>query len=228
MLVDGQLVLAWSLVNGVTITQDWSAPELHYFQIELEAHDCVIAEGAWSETYADGPGLREQFHNAAEFAALYPDHAPPDELSLCAPRPERGAKLDAVLRPVVARASSALKPGPLRGYIDRIEAPWAIIGWATDTDHPELPVLLEVLLEDQVIGTVLACDHRADLAEAGIAQGRCAFFMKSPVRLRPESLATLRVRRASDKSELLVTSDCAAAIEAVGEPPRAVGLRLIA
>jgi hypothetical protein len=66
MLVDGQLVLGRSLVNGVTITQQESPADIHYFQIELGTHDCVIAEGAWSETYADGPGLRDQFHNAAE------------------------------------------------------------------------------------------------------------------------------------------------------------------
>ena len=113
MLVDGQLVLATFLVNGVTVTQDWSPANIDYFQIELETHDCVIAEGTWSETYADAPGLREQFHNAAEFAALYPDHAPPDELSLCAPRPERGPKLDAVLRPVVARAAATLTTRPV-------------------------------------------------------------------------------------------------------------------
>ena len=143
MLVDGKLVLATSLVNGVTITQDWSPPVIDYFQIELEAHDCVIAEGTWSETYADGPGLRAQFQNVAEFDALYPDNAPPDEVSLCAPRPERGARLDAVLRPVVARAAASLTRGPLRGSIDRIAAPWVIEGWANDADHPELPVLLE-------------------------------------------------------------------------------------
>ena len=119
-------MFASSLINGVTITQDQNPAVIDYFQIELDTHDCVIAEGAWSETYADGPGLREQYHNAAEFATLYPDHAPPDEVSLCAPRPERGARLDAVLRQVVARAAASLTPGPLRGCIDRIEAPWVI------------------------------------------------------------------------------------------------------
>ena len=74
-------------------------PRVDYFQIELDAHDCVIAEGAWAETYADFEELRGQFHNVAEFHALYPDYQTPEELSLCAPRPERGAKLGEALRP---------------------------------------------------------------------------------------------------------------------------------
>jgi hypothetical protein len=43
---------------------------------------------------------------------------------------------------------AALTPGPLRGYIDHIEAPLLIEGWAQDVDYPELPVLLEAVLDD--------------------------------------------------------------------------------
>ncbi|MGD0434161.1 MAG: Hint domain-containing protein, partial [Acetobacteraceae bacterium] len=213
MLVGDKLLLARSLVNGISITQDNCPPEVHYFQIELESHDCVIAEGAWSETFADGPGLREKFHNAAEFAELYPNHPPPSELALCAPRPERGPRLDAALRPVVARTAANVTPGPLRGHIDRIDAPWMIEGWAHDTDHPELPVLLEVLLGEQVIGTTLASDHRQDLEDAGFGQGRSAFFLTSPVRLCPEMLSTLRIRRVTDLAEIQMTPECRARIE---------------
>ena len=228
MLVDQQLVLASTLVNGITITQDWSPAEVHYYQIELASHDCVIAEGAWAETYADAPGMRAQFDNTAEFAELYPDHMPPDELTLCARRPERGSKLDAVLRPVVARAAAALKLGPLRGYIDILEAPWTINGWASDAAHPALPVLLEVLLEDRVIASVLACDYRSDLEASGIGHGRSAFFLTSPVRLRPDQLGSLRVRRASDHAEIPMTPECS---QQIGAPQAAApipGLRLVA
>jgi hypothetical protein len=228
MLVDQQLVLASTLVNGVTITQDWSPAEVHYYQIELASHNCVIAEGAWAETYADAPGMRAQFHNAAEFAELYPDHTPPDELTLCAKRPERGPKLDAALRPVVARAAAALKPGLLRGYIDILEAPWTIHGWASDADHPELPVLLEVLLEDRVIASVLACDYRRDLEVSGVGHGRSAFFLTSPVRLRPEQLGTLRVRRASDHAEIPMTPACSKQVGVPRVAAPVAGLRLVA
>ncbi len=226
MLIGGQLVLARNLVNGVTITQDWAPNEINYYQIELERHDCVIAEGAWSETYADGPGLRDQFHNADEFAELYPDQPPAPELMLCAPRPERGARLDTALRPVVARAAEALKPGQLRGSIDLVEAPWTINGWAQDMLHPELPVLLEVLIDGKIVGTTLACDYRADLDKAKIGAGRCAFFLTSPMRLRPELLSTVEIRRASDHAALRMSDACA---ERLSMPLAAVapGLRLV-
>jgi hypothetical protein len=226
ILIDGQLILATALVNGLTITQDWAPPRIDYFQIELATHDCIIAEGAWAETYADGPGLRAQFHNAAEFEALYPNEAPPDSLRLCAPRPERGADLDTALRPIVARAGAAITPGPLRGTIDRIEAPFTIEGWAQDEAHPELPVLLEILLDNKVIATTLACDYRADLAEAGIGRGRSAFFVKSPIRLHPEILTQISIRRATDHTEIHMSPECRGRI--TGETEPALKLRLVA
>jgi Hint domain len=228
MLLDGKLLLASSLVNGLTITQDWSPAIIDYFQIELEAHDCVIAEGTWSETYADGPDQRERFHNAAEFAALYPNHAPPSELVLCAPRPERGPKLAAALRPVVERASAGLKPGPLRGSIDMASAPFTINFWAQDTNHPYLPVMLDVLLGDVVITSVLACDYRADLESAGIGHGRAAAFITSPVRLHPEQLKTLRIRRASDHAELPMSPECRATLGGAADQPTTTSLAEVA
>jgi hypothetical protein len=220
MLIGGQLILAKYLVNGISITQSWMPTRVDYFNLDLGRHDCVVAEGAWSETYADAGDLRGAFDNAAEYAALYPDTPPPEERVYCAPRPERGAALAACLLDVVARA--AAKPGPLRGFIDRIEPPWKISGWAHDTSHPELPVLLEVVLDDRVIGTVLAAEFRGDLLEAGIGQGRCAFAFTSSERLRPEHIGRIGVRRAADGAPLKP----AATIEPVTQPARK-GLRLV-
>ena len=108
VLVEGSLLIARLLVNGVTVTQAWCPPRIDYFHVELAAHDCVIAEGAWAETYADAQVSRAAFANAAEYEALYPEDGPaPDEFTLCAPRPEHGPKLAAALRPVLARAAAA-------------------------------------------------------------------------------------------------------------------------
>jgi hypothetical protein len=49
-----------------------------------------------------------------------------------------------------------------------------------------------------VIGSVLACDFREDLRQAGFGQGRCSFVFNSPVRLRPALWPNLQVRRAAD------------------------------
>ena len=228
LLVDGSLLIASLLVNGVTVTQSWCPPRIDYFHVELATHDCVIAEGAWAETYADAQISRDRFANAAEYDLLYPEAGPaPDAFTLCAPRPEQGAKLEAALRPVLARV--AVTPGPLQGSIDRIDGAWRVQGWAHDPAHPDLPVLLEVELDGQVIGTVAACEQRDDLAQAGFARGRCAFTFTSPVRLRPERLHSLRIRRAADGASLAMDARCAAAIPPFQQPEAATArLRIVA
>jgi hypothetical protein len=199
MLLGDVLVLASQLINGVTITQTRPETELNYVQIDLGSHDCVVAEGAWSETFADAPGLRALFHNAAEYTALYPEEPPVERLSLCGTRPEQGPKLAAALAPVVARA--AVTPGPLEGWIDAARD-WKIGGWARDLANPALPVMLEILLGNTVIGTALACGFREDLRGAAKGSGHCAFNFTPPFRLRAEALATLTIRRAADGTEL--------------------------
>ncbi len=87
MLLGAVLVLARDLVNGVTITQDICPDEVHYIQLEFDSHDCVLAEGSWSESFCDYAGLRNQFHNVADFHRRYPDHVTPDQHRMCAPRP---------------------------------------------------------------------------------------------------------------------------------------------
>jgi hypothetical protein len=209
MLVDGKLLLASTLVNGVTITHE--CPDdmalIEYFQPELEGHDCILAEGAWSETFADGPGLRDAYHNAAEFWALYPDYRTPDAIHLCAPRPERGTALDTALRPLVARASRGVTQGHLLGSIDRVSGR-EIDGWAFDAANPHLPVLVEVVVGGEVVHTALACDFRPDLREAGFGLGRCAFFLMLAEEIPAELLHTLHIRRAGDGATLPMSEIC--------------------
>jgi hypothetical protein len=198
VLLGGTLVLARNLVNEVTVTQPAPAELVEYYAIELAAHDCVMAEGAWAESYADGPGLRAQFHNAAAFYAAFPGYAEPADIALCAPRPLRGPALAAALAPVVARAAAGVAPGALRGCIDLMGADGVVEGWAQDIANPYLPVLLEVLQGERVLGQVLACDFREDLAAAGIGNGQCMFSFAVPDGMTGE----LRVRRAVDGAEV--------------------------
>jgi hypothetical protein len=199
MLLENTLILAESLINGITITQTPPATELAYYQIELETHDCIIAEGTFSETYADAPGLRAQFHNQAEYRALYPNEIPATHLTLCAPRPERGPDLAAILHPIIERACANLTPGPLIGAIDRISTNGEIDGWAMDTSHPHQPITLEILIDNQVAASILACDYREDLQKAGLGHGRHAFFAKLPGAI---TSTNIRIRRAGDTAEL--------------------------
>jgi hypothetical protein len=86
----------------------------------------------------------------------------------------------------------------LRGWIDAIENGRFVTGWAQDMDHPECPVLLHITLGGEIIGTVLACDARGDLREAGIGNGQCSFTFELPAPIAQDVVHRLLVRRTSD------------------------------
>jgi hypothetical protein len=199
LLLGGQLILASALVNGITIRQEQSATQVDYFQLEFDGHDCVEAEGVWSESYADGPGLRNQFHNRGEFWAVYPDYVTPEALALCAPRPLAGAGLEAALWPIVTEAATGVMLGRLDGCIDHF-TPERLSGWASDSDHRQLPVALDIMLDEVVIGSVLACDPRADLKDAGY--GNAGFSVRFDPPLNAREMQALRIRRPGDDAQV--------------------------
>ena len=106
MLLDGVLVAAELLVNGVTIVRECSAARIDYFHIELAQHDAIWAEGVASETYVDDEN-RGIFHNAQSFATLYPD-ADPAAIEYCAPRVTDGFALEAIRRRLPRLPSSLI------------------------------------------------------------------------------------------------------------------------
>lgn len=73
MYVDNCLLIeAQALVNGMSITQATQWPgELHYFHIETEHHEIILAEGAPTETFVDNVS-RACFNNYSEYQTLYP------------------------------------------------------------------------------------------------------------------------------------------------------------
>jgi hypothetical protein len=72
LLLDGVLVPAEHLVNGQTILQAEAVDQVEYFHLEFDTHEVILAEGAPAESYVECDN-RQGFHNAHEFAALYPD-----------------------------------------------------------------------------------------------------------------------------------------------------------
>lgn len=76
MLVGDVLAHAGALVNGTTIAQPpFHGDSIDYFHLDLGAHDCVLANSAWAESYFEDHN-RNSFHNAADFRARHPRHAP--------------------------------------------------------------------------------------------------------------------------------------------------------
>src|SRR5690606_25810635 len=71
---DGKLIPAMMLVNGKTVTQDFSRPVFEYFHVELDRFDILLAEGVPAESYVD-TGNRSMFQNA-DTVSLSADFGP--------------------------------------------------------------------------------------------------------------------------------------------------------
>ena len=179
MYLDGVLVPAAELVNGVSVTQAAAVEKVEYIHLELDRHEVIWAEGAASESFVDDDS-REMFHNAHEFAALYPRQGRLAAV-FCAPRVEEGEVLEAVKRAIDLRAGLEV-PGlgaPLRGSVDTFEA-GMVTGWAQNPDSPEVPVCIEVLVGGRVTARAVANRFRPDLLAAGLGSGRHSFRVQLP------------------------------------------------
>jgi hypothetical protein len=107
MLVQGVLAHAGALVNGSTVAQVPTTGEILYFHLNLGEHDCVLANGAWAESYFEDHN-RDTFHNAAEFHARFPGHVPHRQATCLPIVVEGDARLPAL------RAALAQWPGTAR------------------------------------------------------------------------------------------------------------------
>ncbi len=102
--LDGHLIPAGLLINGLTITQP-HCDRVTYFHLELPQHDVVLAEGAACESYLDTNNRRD-FDNA-EVTNLHPDFTP-DEIwrtQACAPQCRSGTVLDRLRLRLARRAA---------------------------------------------------------------------------------------------------------------------------
>jgi Hint domain len=109
LFVDGLLVPAGCLINGMTITryEACAYDELEFFHIKLESHDVIYAEGAPVET------LLEVDERAVNFAEYFRRYGPPNtEETRCAPVVSFGGRRGELK----SRIRSAISP-----WIDRRE-----------------------------------------------------------------------------------------------------------
>jgi hypothetical protein len=75
------------------------------------------------------------FHNAVEFAVLYPAEKAP-RCAFCAPRlDDDPKKVEAVWRRLAQRGGITVATGPLQGWLDTAEA-GPVRGWARDCANP--------------------------------------------------------------------------------------------
>ena len=191
MFLDGVLIPAEHLVNGATIVQEQPGEDIHYFHLELDSHDVLIAEGAFSESFVDDDS-RGMFQNARDFQKLYPGERA-KEAVYCAPRVEDGYALDRVRRRLAERAGLAFPAatdfGLLLGVIEHCDHE-GVSGWALNTAFPNAPVCLDVIVDGAFAGYAYA--------ETEKPNGDRAFSLRFRAPLDPASPHEIELRRSAD------------------------------
>jgi Hint domain len=200
MLLQGVLIEAQDLINGVSIVQAAHVDEIEYFHIELDCHDIIIAEGALSESFVDHDS-RGLFHNADEYRTLYPDQAG-TPAQYCAARRRDGREVEVTKRRIALRAGllpdQQTESGTLRGAIDLVGVR-RIGGWAQHAADPETPVAVDLYIGGRFRGRTLANRYREDLQRAGLGSGRHGFEFMLTAPVEDESV---EIRRACDGAAL--------------------------
>jgi Hint domain len=113
--IDGILIPASNLVNGITIVAD-AKPEplsLTYFHIELDTHEAVLAEGLAVESFRRDNQLTHAFwfDNADEYVRLYgPPGEPPAPFAPILRYRRSRQELASLMRSAVAPVYDFRKP----------------------------------------------------------------------------------------------------------------------
>ena len=119
MEVDGHLIPAKHLVNGESIIQKTWCKCVRYFYLELEAHELLLSEGTWSESYLDDDNLHA-FSNAA-MTGLFLDFEAGRSKGqcdgqACLPLLRQGLKLDEIHGRLALRAEAMVRPAKARRH----------------------------------------------------------------------------------------------------------------
>lgn len=72
LFIGGVLIRVKDLANGTSITPAPHRETIEYYQIVLDSHDVILAEGVPAETFLLTSNNIEGFANFREFARLYP------------------------------------------------------------------------------------------------------------------------------------------------------------
>lgn len=104
LYVDGVLIPARQLVNGVSILPDHAVETVRYYHVELDAHDVLLAENAPAESYLD-TGNRAWFANAGQVVLLRAGTQEQDRRHAgCAPFVTEEAIVEPIWRRIAERA----------------------------------------------------------------------------------------------------------------------------
>ena len=193
--LDGLFVAAGHLGNGTSIIRGQAVRDLTYWHVELDTHDLLLAEGTPAESFLAAPGVRAGFDGVGDEVEASTAPVP------YAPRAERYTpEMDALRERLVLRAGLSIKPtrfGAVRAWLDVCDGR-RVAGWAQDAEHPDAPVCLDILVDGEIVAMALTQDHRADLAAAGMGDGRRGFDIDLGEPLAAGVAHTVEVRRSAD------------------------------
>jgi len=105
IVFDGALVPVGALVNGASVTQVARA-RVHYWHVELDVHDILIADGAPVESYLDC-GNRRGFAHGADYGEAHPNFRPRHWRETCLPLALDGPAVVAARAHLLARVEAA-------------------------------------------------------------------------------------------------------------------------
>lgn len=111
LLIDGRLVPAKLLLNGMTIVQERTLRAVSYYHVELDEHAILLAEGVEAESYLEA-GYRGFFANGGTALELHPDltaRAAPPQGAVCAPFAREVSEVEPIWR-VLSERAHALGP----------------------------------------------------------------------------------------------------------------------
>ncbi|MGH1588559.1 Hint domain-containing protein [Methylobacterium phyllosphaerae] len=207
----GLFVAAGHLVNGTSVTRGEMVRDLTYWHLELDGHDLLMAENIPAESFLPVTGVRAGFDGVQMLDA---GAAPAPYASRIELSPELAA-----LRGRLARRAGpsgmAAEPGSVRAWLDRCavgpDGVLHLAGWAQDAAQPNTPMCLDILVDGRVVALVVATEYRADIAAAGIGDGRHGFDLGLATDLAPGLPHVVDVRRSIDGALV-----CAKQIDAAG------------
>jgi hypothetical protein len=205
--VDGILVPAHRLINGISILRCENMPEVSYFHLEFETVALILAENLFTESYVER-GNRAMFLNADEAMEAERRNSLTRPWSSCGPMIEQGPALDRIRAHIALRAGilpqnimERPQDGPLLGCTEWVDNT-TVCGWVWLPHHPNTPVVIEIREGAEVIGCVVADLAREDLRKAGIGTGNHGFHLQFSRPLDPTRPHKLSVIRAADGSHV--------------------------
>ncbi|MHB2211527.1 Hint domain-containing protein [Methylobacterium sp. CM6257] len=199
-------VAAGHLVNGTSITRGEIIRDLTYWHIALDSHELLLAENTPAESFLAAPGVRVGFDGVQALDA--DETAVPD-----APRIGLGPELAALRRRLILRAGPSAEPmqlGTVRAWLDRCDGT-RVAGWAQDAAQPDAPVCLDMVVDGRIVAMTVAAEYRADIAAAGVGDGRHDFDLGRAMPLVTGVPHVVEVRRSVDDAVI-----CAMAADAAG------------